>query len=165
MTHRYLLTATLAIAAVQAPAQNTVAPAQGAQPISRANFMQQIDNVFVSVDADKDGFLEKPEIEAAETKAMANRKAAVLKQREAAFRKLDANKDGNLSLQEFNSQVAAAPLPKPNAAPVLGRLDTNKDGKVSLAENRAPTMAQFDRADSNKDGTLSPEERRASAKK
>ena len=25
-------------------------------------------------------------------------------------------------------------------------IDTNKDGKVSLAENRAPAMAQFDRA-------------------
>ena len=165
MTHRFLLTAFLSTAAVAAHAQNTTAPAQGAQSVTRSNYMQRIDSVFVNIDSNKDGFLDKGEIEATEAKALAARKAAGLRQREAAFRRLDTNKDGSLTLQEFNAQAAAAPLPKSSAGPLLSRLDTNKDGKVSLAENRVPAMTQFDRADSNKDGTLTPEEQRARPKK
>lgn len=164
MTHRFLLTAFLSTAAVAASAQNTAAPAPGPQPLSRATYMQKVDNAFVTVDTNKDGFLDRAEIEAAEVKALTARKAAMLRQREAAFRKLDTNKDGSLSLQEYNAPIAAMPI-KANAAPVLGRLDTNKDGKISLAENRAPSMAQFDRADTNKDGTLTPAEQRATVKR
>jgi Ca2+-binding EF-hand superfamily protein len=165
VTHRILLTAFLSTAAVAASAQNTTAPVQGAQSLTRTTFMQKIDSTFVNVDGNKDGFMDRAEIETAETKAMAARKAAVIREREAAFRALDANKDGNLSLQEFNARVAATALPKANATPILNRLDTNKDGKVSLAENRVPSMAQFDRADTNKDGALSPAEQRAAAKR
>lgn len=161
MTHRFLLTVFLASAAASASAQNAAAPAQGPQPLTRTSFMQRVDDSFVAVDANKDGFMDKAEIEVAEAKVMAARKATVLRQREALFKNLDANKDGNLTLQEFNAKVAGAALPKANATPVLGRLDSNKDGKISLAENRAPSMAQFDRADTNKDGTLSAAEQRA----
>ena len=48
---------------------------------------------------------------------------------------------------------------------MLARFDTNKDSKVSLAENRAPALAQFDRADTNKDGSLSVAEQRAAARR
>ena len=157
-----LTTAMLTVATVPAMAQT--AAAQGPQPIAKTVFMQRIDRDFVSADANKDGFADRAELEAAETKLFAARKAALLRNREAAFRQLDANKDGNLTLAEFNAAVNAAPLKKPDAAPVLNRFDTNKDGKVSLAENRAPAIAQFDRADTNKDGTLSVEEQRARAK-
>lgn len=165
MTYRFLLTAFLATAATAAAAQNASAPAQGPQTLSRATYMQKVDGSFVTVDANKDGFMDRAEIEAAETKVMAARKAAVLRQREALFRNLDANKDGNMTLQEFNAKVVAATLPKANATPVLGRLDTNKDGKVSLAENRTPSMAQFDRSDTNKDGSLTAAEQRARVKR
>ena len=161
MTHRFLLTAFLSTAAVAAPAQNTTGPAQAAQPLSRAAYLQRVDNSFVTVDTNKDGFMDRAEIEAAETKVMSARKAVALRQREEAFRKMDANKDGSLTLQEYNSALVAAPLRKSDAAPVLARLDSNKDGKVSLTENRAPSMAQFDRADANKDGALSADERKA----
>ena len=157
MTKHLLSTAFLASLAAAAGAQSA---GQGLQPISRSAFLERIDGAFVGVDANKDGFLDRGEIETAEAKAFAARKAYGLKQREAAFRKLDTNKDGSLTLQEFNAQAIAAPLPKANAAPILGRLDSNKDGKISLAENRAPTMAQFDRADANKDGTLSVDEQK-----
>ena len=80
--------------------------------------------------------------------------------REAGFRRLDANKDGSLTLTEFNAAIVAAPPAKANAAPALSRFDTNKDGRVSLTENRAPAMAEFERADTNKDGILSVEERK-----
>jgi Ca2+-binding EF-hand superfamily protein len=161
VTHRFLLTAFLSTAAVAAPAQNTTGPAQGTQPLSRANYLQRVDSSFVTVDTNKDGFMDRSEIEAAEAKVMSARKATALRQREEAFRRMDANKDGSLTLQEYNAALVATPLPKSNASPVLARLDTNKDGKVSLTENRAPAMAGFDRADTNKDGVLSPEERKA----
>lgn len=169
MTHRFLLIAFLpaaATSAIAAPAfaQNTAAPAQAAQPLSRAAYLQRVDNSFVTVDANKDGFLDRAEIEAAETKVMSARKATALRQREEAFRKMDANKDGSLTLQEYNAALVAAPL-KADATPALNRLDTNKDGKISLAENRAPSMTQFDRADANKDGVLSADERKAPARR
>jgi hypothetical protein len=165
VTHRLLLTAFLTTTAAAAAAQNTSAPAQGPQPITRTTYMQRVDESFVTVDTNKDGFMDRAEIEAAETKVLTARKAAGLRQREEAFRRLDANKDGSLTMQEFNAQAAAAPLRKAGATPVLNRLDTNKDGKISLAENRVPSMAQFDRADTNKDGSLSAEEQRARARR
>jgi EF-hand domain pair/EF hand len=165
VTHRLLLTAFLTTIAGAATAQNTSAPAPVAQPLSRTTFMQKVDDSFVAVDANKDGFMDRVEIEGAETKVLTARKTALLRQRETIFRKLDTNKDGSVSLQEFSAPVSSVAIPKGNAAPVLGRLDTNKDGKVSLAENRAPAMAQFDRADTNKDGTLSPAEQRATTRR
>lgn len=157
-------TALLSLTAPSALAQ-TAPAAAGPQPIAKAAFMQRIDREFVSADANKDGFADRGELEAAEAKLMAARKAALLRQREAAFRQLDTNKDGNLTLAEFNAPLVSAQVRKPDATPVLNRFDTNKDGKVSQVENRAPAIAQFDRADTNKDGTLSVEEQRAAAKR
>jgi hypothetical protein len=165
VTHRFLLTAFLVTTAVSANAQNATAPvAPPAQPLSRTAYMQKIDSSFVTVDSNKDGFMDRTEIEAAETKILTAEKAGQIRKREAFFRSLDANKDGNLTLAEFNARLVSAPI-KANATPVLNRLDTNKDGKVSLAENRAPSMARFDRADANKDGTLSAAELKAPTKR
>lgn len=166
MTHRLLLTAFLATGAASALAQNTAAPAaQGPQPVSRATYMQKVDSAFVNVDANKDGFMDRAEIEGAETRALTTRKTVMLRDREGAFRKMDTNNDGSLTLQEYNAALVAVQLRKANATPVLNRLDTNKDGKISLAENRAPSMAQFDRADANKDGMLTAAELKAPAKR
>lgn len=166
MTHRLFLTAFLATGAASALAQNTAAPAaQAPQPVSRATYMQKVDSAFVNVDANKDGFMDRAEIEGAEAKALTTRKTVMLRDREAAFRKMDANNDGSLTLQEYNAALVAVQLRKANATPILNRLDTNKDGKVSLAENRAPSMAQFDRADANKDGTLTAAELKGPAKR
>ena len=164
MTHRLFCTLIIASTSVPALAQGatgTTAP----QPIARSAFLQRIDNNFAAMDSNKDGFTDRAEIEAAESKALSARKANLVKQRENAFRQLDKDKNGSLSLQEFNSQAAAQQLPKANATPRLTRLDTNKDGKISAAENRASAAAQFDRLDTNKDGTLSPQEQRARPKK
>ena len=155
MTYRLIIAASFSAAAVPALAQTAAAQ----QPISRAAYMQRVDANFVALDANKDGFTDRSELEAAQTRAFTQRKAQLLRQRETAFRSLDADKNGSLTLREFNAPTIAAPLPRPNAAPALARADTNKDGKVSLAENRAPAMAQFERADTNKDGSLSVAER------
>jgi hypothetical protein len=160
-----LLILALATASGPAFAQGAAKPAAAPQPVAKSAFVQRVDRSFATMDTNKDGFVDKAEIELAETKAIGTRRAQVINQREAAFKKLDTNKDGSLSLKEYNAQLVAQPLPKANATPMLNRLDTNKDGKISPAENRAPAVAQFDRADTNKDGTLSVEEQKARAKK
>ena len=150
-----LVSAPIAPLAAQAPA---AAPTP--QPIPRAAFMQRIDSVFVSADANKDGFADRAELEAVQVREFNAQRAYILKQREALFRRLDKDNNGALTLQEFNAPVVGAPV-KTDAPAVLGRFDTNKDGKVSLAENRAPALSQFDRADINKDGVLSVAEQKA----
>ena len=165
MTTRFLLLALLASAPIVPAMAQTAQPARTPQPIPRAGFLQQADSAFVSVDANKDGFTDRAEIEAAETRAFAASKARGLREREAAFRRLDAEKNGALTLTEFNSIAAAQQLPKADATKFLNALDTNKDGKVSLAENRAPNAARFDRADTKKDGILSVAEQRATTQR
>ena len=148
-----------------APQAGAPAQAKGPQPVSRVVYMSRVDKAFGAVDTNKDGYTDRAEIEAAEARVLANRKAQMLKQREAAFRQLDKDKSGSLSLQEFNSAVAAQ-SPKPDATPRLKQLDKNGDGKISMVESRAPAEAQFVRLDTNKDGILSVEEqRRRGAKK
>lgn len=162
MNSRFLLLALLASAPViPVAAQNAARPAAAPQPIARANFLAQADSAFVAVDANKDGFTDRAEIEAAESRGLANMKVRSIREREAAFRRLDADKNGTLTLAEFNAVAQAQALPKPDAAKFLNVLDTNKDGKISLAENRAPAAVRFDRADTNKDGTLSVAEQNA----
>ncbi len=162
MITRIATFALLATAAL-APAAAQTAPPAGQTPLARAAFMQRVDAIFVGADTNKDGFANRPELEAAQTKELQGRKAAVIRQREAAFKQLDKDNNGSLTVAEFNAVVVAAPL-RTDAPGALSRLDTNKDGKVSLAENRAPAMAQFDRADTNKDGTLSIAEQNAAAR-
>ena len=159
MNNRMLPLAFIA-SAIAAPVMAQAQPAaQQAQPISKAVFLQQVDAAFNAVDLNKDGFTDRSELEAAQAKSFAARKAQVIQGREAAFRELDKDKNGSLTLAEFNAVVTATAVPKADATPFLTRLDANKDGKISLAENRSPATTQFDRADTNKDGSLSPAER------
>src|SRR5262245_40562517 len=100
--------------------------------MSRTVYMAKIDSGFSEIDTNKDGYVDRVEYEAAETKAIAARRSQLIKQREAAFHQLDKDKNGTLSLSEFNSVIAAEPTRKPNVTPLLTRLDANKDGKVSM---------------------------------
>jgi len=162
VTNPLLLTLILATMASPALPQSGATQPKGPQPISRAVYMSRIDGGFSAIDTNKDGFTDRAEIEAAETRLLATRKSQQLKQREAAFRQLDKDKNGSLSLQEFNAALAAQ-TSKPDVSAYVTRLDTNKDGKVSMAESRAPAAARFDRMDANKDGVLSVEEQRKPA--
>lgn len=146
-------------AAAQAQAQRPAAqPARTPQPVVRATFIQTLDNAFAQVDANRDGFADRAEIEASEAKALAARKAMVLSERERAFKTLDKDNNGTLTLAEFNAVAAAQALPRADASQELARLDTNKDGRISRDENRVVALAQFDRADANRDGTVTPAE-------
>ena len=164
MTSRLLLTLILASAASPAlPQAGGATQAKGPQPVSRTVYLSRFDSAFRAVDTNKDGFTDRAEIEAAESKALAARKAQLLKQREASFSRMDKDKNGSLSLAEFNSAMAAQ-SPKADATSRLKRLDTNNDGKISIAESRAPAESQFARLDTNKDGVLSVEEQKARAR-
>lgn len=153
---------TIAIAAMASPALPQATPApKGPQAVSRAVFMARIDRAFGEIDANKDGYASKAEIEAAEAKALETRKARVARQREAAFHRMDKDKNGSVSIQEFNAAMDAMPDRKPDATARLNRYDSNKDGRISMVENRGPATAQFERLDTNKDGILSVEEQKA----
>ena len=95
VTNQLLLSLILASMASPALPQANAAPAKGPQPVSRTVFLSRFDSVFANADANKDGFTDRAEIEAAETKALAARKANQLKQRESAFRQLDKDKNGS----------------------------------------------------------------------
>lgn len=160
MSNRYVLALVLAsVASPALPQQNSAA--KDLKPVSRAVFMQRVDDGFAAVDTNKDGFNDRVEIEAAEIKVMRARREQTIQQREAAFRQLDKDKNGSLSLAEFNSAIAAQQMPKANATPRITRLDKNKDGKISQAENRAPATAQFNQFDTNKDNIVSTAELQA----
>ncbi len=160
MTHHLLLT--IAIASMATPALPQATPAtKGPQAVSRTVFMSRIDKAFGELDANKDGYASKAEIETAEARAIEARKARALKQREASFRRMDKDKNGSVSLQEFHAAMEALPERKPDATARLNRLDSNKDGRISMIEHRGPAAAQFERLDSNKDGILSVDEQKA----
>jgi Ca2+-binding EF-hand superfamily protein len=152
------LTAALACASTQAVAQaQNAAPAANA-PLPRTEVAQKLDAEFKSLDANGDGKLTKPEIQAAIVKRAAEAQVMISQRQKQEFDKLDTNKDGRLTLAEY--QAGTTIRAKDNAADVrMGQLDANKDGSVTAAEFRALTMAQFDKLDTNRDGVLSPQER------
>ena len=108
LTTSLLLTLMLASAASPGlPQAGGAAKANAPQPISRAVYMSRADKAFGTVDTNKDGYSDRAEIEAVETRVLAARKAQLLKQREATFGQMDKDKNGSLSLQEFNAAVAS----------------------------------------------------------
>ena len=147
-----MLAAGPAAIAHQAKQPKAQTPA-GPQPLLRANFVAQMDAQFGKMDGDKNGQLNREEIEQFEKqKALADALAA----NEAWFEKLDTNKNGQLSATEFAKMVrepAAA-----SAQPMLSREDGNRDGQISLVEHRVATLANFDRIDADKDGVVTPAE-------
>lgn len=164
MNRILLAGAALAATALPALASAQTAPAaQGPQSETRAVFTQNVDQSFSAVDANKDGFVTKAEIEAAQTQQIQELKARADAQLAAEFQKLDTNKDKQLSMAEFSAGAGA--MPSPDAAAPLAKLDKNKDGKISRDEYRAPKLADFDKADSNHDGTLTIAELKAASGK
>jgi Ca2+-binding EF-hand superfamily protein len=165
VTKRLLLALFLASAATTAMSQAPAPRPAGPQPVSRAVFVARVDNAFAALDTNKDGNVDRAEMEAAENKAIAARRAQMVQQRQAAFRQLDKDGNGSLTLQEFAAPVASQPLPKADATARFTRFDTNNDGTIDAAENRAPAVARFNRLDTNKDDILSTEEQRVPSKR
>jgi Ca2+-binding EF-hand superfamily protein len=131
--------------------------------MTKARLTTQLEASFKVVDTNGDKNLNAAEIQAAQTRSIAQAQAAINKRVEEEFAKLDSNKDGQLNVAEFR---AGAPAPRTTpAADLLRQMDSNKDGKVAEAEYRAMPLANFDRLDTNKDGTISAEEQAAAERR
>lgn len=145
----------LALLTARVGAQTPPAPA-APQPIPRTLFLQNMDGDFSKMDANHDGKVTKPEIEAFQR---ANAINEIMARNRAIFAQLDANHDGQLSPQEF-ARFHGQP-PPPNATPMLQHFDADHDGVISQVEFRAATLANFDRLDVNKDGVVDAAEMKA----
>lgn len=147
-----------------APATPSKPAAAAPKTMSKADFTKSIDSRFTAVDTNKDGFLSKDEVAAAQAKGLENARSEQQQRLEAEFKKLDTDKNGSLSLAEFK---AAAPPVKPSETPdaMIAQFDTNKDGKVSAAEYRAKPLANFDKIDSDHNGVLTAQEVAAARRK
>jgi hypothetical protein len=160
----------IAIAAVggasgAAPAQ-TQKPATVASPpspITRAQFLNQLNSAFAAIDTNHDGLLSLAEVQAGQARDLQKAQAAARAKLDAEFRQLDTNHDGQLSLQEFEAIATVHANSTPQQ--ILQQFDANHDGKVSAAEFNAPRLRQFDAADTNHDGVVTPAEAAAAAKK
>lgn len=154
---------TLVLAAVASPLLWCgPALAQAQKPVSRTEFVKNIDARFAAIDTNHDGKLSLDELAAEQQREMQKAKALLIQKLTAQFHALDTNHDGQLSLQEF---LAVAPGVRANETPqdLLRRFDANHDGKISADEFRAPQVAQFNRIDTNHDGVISPAEAAAAA--
>ncbi len=149
-THAFVAIALLSSGA--AIAQSTSGP----QPLQRRAFVAQMDAQFGKMDRDRNGLLDKAEIEQFERdKALAEAQA----RNESLFEALDVNKNGQISAAEF-AKLVTAPTAA-SAQPMLSREDRDRDGQVSMAEHRTATLANFDRLDADRDGVVSVAEMKA----
>ena len=116
----------LAIAA--AAAAVLVASAAAAQnapkPVSRTDYLKNLDNRFAQVDSNHDGFLSAAELATLQQREL-NQAKTMLQQQ--ALQALDSNHDGKLSADEFRAPQLAK----------FNKADANHDGTVTPAEAQA----------------------------
>lgn len=146
------------LAAVPAAAQTGAATTASApRTMTRSAMLADVQKKFTGIDTNHDKVVTKTEIQAAETRAMAELGKMRDEQMAENFKKLDTDNNGQISLTEFK---AIAPDLKASETPdqILTQYDTNKDGKITLDEYRSPQSAMFDKLDSNRDGTLTQQE-------
>ena len=153
------------IAAAMLVVIGSAAAAQNApKPVSRTDYVKNLDNNFARIDTNHDGSISAAELATEQQRELALAKNALQQQAQARFKQLDTNKDGQLSPAEF---AALAPTIRTSQTPqqALQALDSNHDGKLSADEFRAPQLAKFNKADANHDGTVTPAEAQAAAGK
>ena len=147
----------LAVAAHTVSAQVQQSTNKADQPLSRAEFIQQMDAEFRRFDGNGNGTVLPAEIAAAQRKTA---ETEALRQNQAIFASLDKNRDGTLSAAEFAGLVNPAAIAV-DPAPLMTQLDTDRDGVVTLVEYRIATQANFDRIDTDRDGVVTVAEMRA----
>ena len=151
------------IAAAMLVVIGSAAAAQNApKPVSRTDYVKNLDNNFARIDTNHDGSISAAELATEQQRELVLAKNALQQQAQARFKQLDTNKDGQLSPAEF---AALAPTIRTSQTPqqALQALDSNHDGKLSAEEFRAPQVAKFNKADANHDGTVTPAEAKAAA--
>lgn len=150
-------TASAAVVQKRAAAPAASPAAEQPKPMTREQFLSNLQARFNAVDTNHDGVLEESEIAAAQQKELQQLQAAEQQRMDQEFQRLDTNHDGQLSKAEF---MAAAPpvRPRETAAQLLGALDANKDGKVSRQEYQSRPLETFSKLDANHDGTVTTQE-------
>ena len=151
-------TASAAVVQKRAAAAAPAAPAADQpKPMTREQFLSNLQARFNALDTNHNGVLEENEIAAAQQKELQQLQAAEQQRMEQQFERLDTNHDGQLSKAEF---MAAAPpvRARETAAQLAATLDSNKDGKVSLQEYETGPLATFTKLDANHDGTVTTQE-------
>jgi Ca2+-binding EF-hand superfamily protein len=148
-------------AAAPAPKAPAARPA-ASQQVTKATTQAGVRAQFDQMDANKDGWVDRAEVQRTRDANLAAMQKRRSDQVAAAFARLDTNKDNAISRQEFDGMFrqfqASADLPW------LNMNDTNKDGRVSLAEATATALAAFDRRDTDRNGVISQQEARAQAR-
>ena len=149
----YIAIGSAVLLAGSVSAQETADPA----PLTRADFVVQMDAEFRALDLDGSNVILPEEIEATQREAARNE---ALRQNAAVFANLDRYGNGMLDASEF------AALANPDAiavssAPLLAQFDTDGDGAITLVEYRIVTQGNFDRIDSDRDGVITPLEMRS----
>lgn len=138
--------------------------ARRADPVTRAEFVDQHVARLTALDTDRDGVV-----------SVAEREAAVQARRarhaDSRFAKLDANGDGAVSRAEFEA-ARAARGEAGGRRERAGRGDGPRRGKdgahrqagpVTISDVAAKLGERFDTMDADHDGVVTPEERRAAA--
>jgi Ca2+-binding EF-hand superfamily protein len=173
--------AAAAILAGSAALAQTAEPAQSPQPeqrghatkaATRTDVQTHVSRFFSRVDTNKDGFVNKGELDALQTKRGDKIHGREQKRAERLdpakmFERLDTNKDGVISRAEFDAAPRRGGMRHASRHDGFGgrifeTADLNKDGRVSLAEAQQTALQHFDQADLNHDGQLTREERRQS---
>ena len=145
------------LVAISTAATAQQAQQTGAPPITRADFIAQMDAEFHRLDRDNSGVIMPEEIVATQREAA---RAEALRQNQAVFAGLDKDRNGVLSPQEF-AALANPDAISVSADPLMKQFDTDKDGAITLVEYRIATQANFDRIDSDRDGVVTPVEMQA----
>lgn len=127
------------------------------EPLTRADFVLEMDAEFARLDRDGSRVLLPEEIEAVQREAA---RAEALRQNQQVFTGLDKDASGTLDLQEFAALANPDAIPV-DAAPLMTQFDTDRDGAITLVEYRIVTQGNFDRIDSDRDGVVTPLEMRA----
>ncbi len=151
---RFYTLAALSFIASPLTAQEAV---PGAEPLSRADFILQMDAEFARFDGDGNGFIKPEEIVASQRQAAQNE---ALRQNAQVFAGLDKDANGQLSAQEFTALANPDAIPV-SAEPLMQQFDSDQDGVITLVEYRIATQANFDTIDSDRNGMVTDMEMRA----
>lgn len=177
----------VAAVALAVPALAQVAPTpepqmQRAEKIqTRADVQAKIAKHFARVDANRDGFVTKDEVDTAAQAFRGKRAERRADRRGHMFDRLDTNRDGAISRPEWDAgqaqreQHGAQRDHNGDGRPdregfgrggmhgfgghIFDMADANKDGRVSLQEAQAAALHHFDMVDANRDGRITREER------
>jgi Ca2+-binding EF-hand superfamily protein len=145
------------------------------KPVARAEVSQKVQQHFVRLDADRDGFVTRAEVDAGRDSMRARKEERAEKRGDARFDRIDANNDSAISREEFEAARAqrqqraggrgARSAGKRHFAGLGGHMfemaDLNRDGRVSPQEANQAALQHFDRLDANRDGMLTRDEMRA----